>query len=53
MTEPVEPFDDLRQDLEEEFTIRVADEDLVPGVAAAGHVVDGPGYSILKGRVMN
>jgi hypothetical protein len=37
---PVEPLDGLRQNLEEELTVGVDEEDLVACVAAAGDMVE-------------
>ena len=42
MTAPVEAFDDPEQDVEEELSIRIGEEDHLPCVVAQGHMVDGP-----------
>jgi len=42
VAEPVEPLDGLRQDLEEELTIRIDEEDLGARIAATGDMVESP-----------
>ena len=43
MAPPSESLDDLCEEFEEQLSIGVDEEDLVPRIAAAGHMVDSSG----------
>ena len=52
VTPLVEAPEDVAQHVEGQLSIRIDEEDLVPRVAATGHVVDSLGNSTRNGRAM-
>ena len=52
MAEPAEAIDDMREECQPRGPILIGRDDVLPGVAATGDMIDGVGNSRRRGRAM-